>query len=137
MITFGRGDELSGDRGTFRPGPCLYQPVFFLFSLTLYLMPDGPFWVFLLLASTMISDTGAFYAGRSLGKHLLHPVVSPKKTWEGLGGGVIGGAVPALIIGLLATPMSAPTALLLGAAIGLWGHGRRFVRIHHEADGGH
>ena len=36
------------------------------------------------------NDTGAYFAGRSLGKHKLFERISPKKTWEGsIGGGVL------------------------------------------------
>jgi phosphatidate cytidylyltransferase len=35
------------------------------------------------------NDTGAYFTGRSLGRHKLYPEVSPNKTWEGLFGGVL------------------------------------------------
>lgn len=35
------------------------------------------------------SDTGAFFAGRALGKTPLFPRHSPKKTWEGFAGGLL------------------------------------------------
>lgn len=45
-----------------------------------------PMGFFLLLWT---SDTGAYLAGRSLGKHKLFERVSPKKTWEGSIGGLV------------------------------------------------
>ena len=35
------------------------------------------------------ADSGAYFAGRLLGKHHMSSHVSPKKTWEGLAGGVL------------------------------------------------
>jgi phosphatidate cytidylyltransferase len=35
------------------------------------------------------ADTGAYLAGRFLGKHKLFERISPKKTWEGLAGGIL------------------------------------------------
>ena len=50
--------------------------------------PQGSLWVFFLLTIIFANDTGAYYAGRLLGKHKLHPSVSPNKTWEGTFGGI-------------------------------------------------
>lgn len=35
------------------------------------------------------SDTGAYLVGRCIGKHKMFERVSPKKTWEGIGGGLL------------------------------------------------
>jgi phosphatidate cytidylyltransferase len=45
-------------------------------------------WVFLgFLIVLWSNDTGAFLAGKAIGRHKLLPMVSPGKTWEGLAGG--------------------------------------------------
>jgi phosphatidate cytidylyltransferase len=49
----------------------------------------GTYWVLFLLALVWAADTGAFFAGRWLGRVPLAPRVSPKKTWEGVFGGML------------------------------------------------
>jgi phosphatidate cytidylyltransferase len=51
--------------------------------------PDGLGLIFFLLASTWLGDTGAYFAGRAFGKTPLFPRVSPKKTVEGVVGGLL------------------------------------------------
>ncbi|AUX46014.1 phosphatidate cytidylyltransferase [Sorangium cellulosum] len=50
---------------------------------------DGPSFVVLALLLSWFSDTGAYFAGRFLGKHKLYEAVSPKKTVEGALGGLL------------------------------------------------
>jgi phosphatidate cytidylyltransferase len=47
--------------------------------------------VFLVLLGTFLGDTGAYLGGRLFGTRRLAPRVSPNKTWEGLGIGVLTG----------------------------------------------
>ena len=51
------------------------------------------------LACTMASDTGAFFAGRTFGRHKLAEGLSPKKTVEGWVGGTIGSVVVGALVG--------------------------------------
>lgn len=43
-------------------------------------------------------DVAAYFTGRFLGRHRMTPALSPKKTWEGFTGGLIGAVVVALIL---------------------------------------
>src|SRR4029079_17949259 len=72
----------------------------------------------LLMLTIIVSDTAQYYSGRTFGRRLLAPVISPKKTVEGAIGGFVFGSIFMAIAGAwwLAT---APVALrvVLGAAI--------------------
>jgi phosphatidate cytidylyltransferase len=45
------------------------------------------------LAGVVLSDTGGYVAGVFLGRRPMAPSVSPKKSWEGMGGSVLAAAV--------------------------------------------
>jgi len=45
-----------------------------------------------------LNDTGAYFAGRSLGRHKLAPAISPGKTWEGWAGGLLASMGAALLL---------------------------------------
>ncbi|MDD2432112.1 MAG: phosphatidate cytidylyltransferase [Clostridia bacterium] len=60
------------------------------FHLLLLRQLPGGFWLVLYLFIVVWgTDTGAYFTGMILGKHQLAPLISPKKTWEGFGGGVL------------------------------------------------
>ncbi len=65
---------------------------------------EGLYWVLLALTVTWINDTGAYAAGRTLGRHKLYPAVSPGKTWEGFFGGVVASVGGAFLIKALFLP---------------------------------
>lgn len=65
--------------------------------------------VFWLLAVVWASDTGAYFAGRTIGGPRLAPRISPSKTWAGL----IGGALAAGLAGVLAAGLLGRGAMLL------------------------
>jgi phosphatidate cytidylyltransferase len=60
----------------------------------------------LLLALTIlvpkINDVAAFFTGTFFGRHKMTPLLSPKKTWEGFAGGMIGGILVAVIVTIVA-----------------------------------
>lgn len=72
--------------------------------LLLRALPRGQVLVFLSFAAIWLADSAAYFVGRAWGKHLLAPRLSPKKTWEGMVGGMVvstaGSAVIAWLSGL-------------------------------------
>jgi phosphatidate cytidylyltransferase len=76
----------------------------------------GRFYLLFLLAAIFAGDTGAYFVGRALGKKKLCPTISPKKTWAGFWGGLLGGALVGLGGGILDGD---PPDLLTGPALGL------------------
>jgi phosphatidate cytidylyltransferase len=84
--------------------------------LAVRLLHDGAYYTLMLYGTVIVSDTAAYFVGRRLGKHKLSPQVSPKKTWEGYLGSILGG----ILFGALAALID-PEALPVGhgAMIGL------------------
>lgn len=76
----------------------IYVPLLLAPLLWLRREPDGLSLIFLVLAVTWLGDTGAYFAGRFAGKTPLFPRVSPKKTREGVVGGVLLAVVGALLV---------------------------------------
>ena len=74
-------------------------------------------WLLLVLVSVSAADIGAYAVGSLFGKHKLAPLISPKKTWEGLGGGVISCLLVAGSLGSLFGLLTWPWAVLLALAL--------------------
>lgn len=74
---------------------------------------------------SMGADVGAYYVGKTFGKHKLAPKVSPGKTWEGVAGGLIfssafAAASSAVFFPELPYQFSIPLAVLM-TAVGILG----------------
>jgi phosphatidate cytidylyltransferase len=60
-------------------------------------MTKGRVWVLLLIVTVWAGDIFAFLSGSLFGKHKLYPKISPNKTYEGLGGAIVGSILVALV----------------------------------------
>jgi phosphatidate cytidylyltransferase len=58
----------------------------------------GAFWLLYLLLVVWAGDIFAYFVGRSLGRHLMAPRVSPKKTWEGAAASVVASLMVASLL---------------------------------------
>lgn len=57
----------------------------------------GAFWILYLLLVVWAGDILAYFVGRSVGRHLMSPRISPKKTWEGAAASL----AASLVVGIL------------------------------------
>lgn len=84
--------------------------------------PRGLGWFLTALLVTWLSDTGAYLAGRSLGRRPLAPHISPKKTIEGAIGGLTAAAITAMIcVSAFGLGLNLGIAALLGIVLAVIG----------------
>ncbi len=85
-------------------------------------LPGGEFLALFLAVVTWASDTGAYYVGTLWGKHPLMPSISPKKTIEGVLGGLLLAIAAALLAHWWFVPqLSWSDAVLLGVLLTIAG----------------
>lgn len=99
---------------------------------------NGTFVVFLLLLVIWASDTGAYFAGIRFGRRKLAPVISPKKTWEGVYGGIALALFAAWLwsgpvahLGIQPLPLAVITIVTAFTSIG----GDLFISLHKRTVG--
>jgi phosphatidate cytidylyltransferase len=79
----------------------------------LHHLTAGRHWLMFALMVNWIGDTGAYYAGRKLGRHKLAPAISPGKTWEGAAASAITG----IVFGLIYLPLAITGTSFLKAGV--------------------
>jgi phosphatidate cytidylyltransferase len=92
------------------------------YFISLRNLPEGKWWILVVLPAVWFADTGAYFIGKRFGRHKLSPRLSPKKTWEGYLGGIVVGVILTALFAALwrvgAGPNSGIT-VLRGALMGL------------------
>jgi phosphatidate cytidylyltransferase len=99
----------------------LWVPFLASFAGLLLARPDGVWYVLATVALTVSADIGAFAFGTHFGRHKLAPSVSPGKTWEGFGGGVLTALVLSWAITSRLPGFDLPSALVFAAAVAVAG----------------
>jgi phosphatidate cytidylyltransferase len=85
-------------------------------------MGDGRLWVLFLTTTVWAGDISAFLSGSLLGRHKLYPKISPKKTYEGLGGAIVGTVIVALAFARFFFPhLHSGSCILLAIGLAILG----------------
>lgn len=76
---------------------------------------------FAVVLSVWANDSLAYLVGSTLGRHKLVPRISPKKSWEGFGAGLVGSVAVWVLFALLRpqSGIALPWAVLTGLAVGV------------------
>lgn len=94
-----------------------YLPLLASFAVLLVVPEDGAGRVLTFMVTVVCSDIGGYAAGVLLGRHLLAPSISPKKSWEGVAGSLVAGMLGATAVVVLGLDGPAWAGVLLGAAV--------------------
>ena len=74
------------------------------------------------MASVWINDACAYLVGSAIGRHKLVPKISPKKSWEGFFGGILGSLLTWIVLALIPqTGVTMPVAIVAGIVCGVTG----------------
>ncbi len=101
--------------------------IFFIGYLLAYVslirnMTNGKLWVLFLIVTVWAGDISALLSGSFFGRHKLYPKISPNKTFEGLGGAIVGSIIIALAFSLLFIPrLEKGPCILLAIGLGIFG----------------
>jgi phosphatidate cytidylyltransferase len=83
---------------------------------------DGKYLIFLILAIIWSGDTLAYYTGSLFGRHPLSKTISPKKTLEGMLGGLSGSILVAFCLGPFWLPKASLASYpFIGLTVGIFG----------------
>ena len=89
LIAYERGrDQAATDFGV-TIGGIFYIGLLGSFLIPLRALPNGEWWVLVVLPAAWLADTGAYFIGSKYGRHKMTPRLSPNKSWEGYFGGIV------------------------------------------------
>jgi len=100
-------------------------------------IPHGFAWIMLCLISIWMTDTVAYFIGRTVKGPKLWPAISPRKTVSGAVGGVVGAVVGAVVFGYCAVPGFDPLSYaVIGAVISIAGQAGDFIESAYKRSTG-
>ncbi|MEX2441362.1 MAG: CDP-archaeol synthase [Pontimonas sp.] len=97
----------------------MYLPFMGSAAVALRLTDGGAWWIFAIIIIVVSVDTSAYAVGRTVGRHKLAPTISPGKTWEGLAGAAVAGAIAGIATGLWMIGVGPWWGLMIGLIIAL------------------
>jgi phosphatidate cytidylyltransferase len=119
LFQYEKGRDQAATDFAVTAGGIIYLGLIGSFLVALRLMPEGKWWILLVMPAVWLADGGAYLIGSRLGRHQMAPRLSPKKTWEGYFGGILFGVVGSVLFAALWHLESPPILPWRGAVVGL------------------
>ncbi|NPV85522.1 MAG: phosphatidate cytidylyltransferase [Anaerolineae bacterium] len=82
-------------------------------------LPDGLWWLLLVIPAVWLTDVGGYLLGGAFGRHKMAVRLSPKKSWEGYAGGIVFAVLGSMLLAALWNLRSPMITVGKGAVIGL------------------
>jgi len=124
VFQFERGQALAATAMGLSLSGMIYLGWMISYFISLRQLPDGLWWMLMVITCVCGADSFAFLIGKRWGRHAMAPHLSPKKTWEGYLGGIFGGVLFGVVMGWLLSISASPhsgisplAGLLLGLPI--------------------
>lgn len=99
----------------------VWIPLFGSFAAMLSLLSTwgkpGGYYILTFMVCVVASDTGGYIAGVLFGSKPMAPAISPKKSWEGALGSMIGGVTAGVLLAMLLLDEEWWVGVILGAAL--------------------
>lgn len=120
LIAYERGRDQAAIDVTVTLGGLAYLGWIAAYIIDLRNLPEGGWWLILVLATVWIADSAAYMVGVRFGSHKMSVRLSPKKSWEGYFAGVIAGTAFAGILAFAYSYLGLlPVDILRAAILGL------------------
>ncbi|HJW89317.1 MAG TPA: CDP-archaeol synthase [Anaerolineales bacterium] len=122
LVAYERGRDQAASDFMVTLSGALYIGWLGAYLISIRALPDGLWWLLLVLPTVWLADSAAYFIGQRFGRRKLTPRLSPKKTWEGYLAGIVAGTLGGALLGQLWSSLAgSPTALgpLSGAILGL------------------
>lgn len=94
-----------------------YVPFLAGFAVLIASRPAGVLWVFVGVVVVVVVDVAAYASGLLLGRTPLAPKISPKKTWEGFAGSLVGAVLAGSLLGFFLLGVDLWVGVVLGLVL--------------------
>lgn len=113
LVSFEKGEDQAGTDFAVTISGVMYIGFIGAYLISLRNLPEGEWWLMVVLPAVWLADAGAYLIGSRWGKNKLSPRLSPKKSWEGYFAGIAFSIIGTILLtrlwGLWLQPDSAIT----------------------------